>query len=272
MLLFWPAQFWGLDTSTICLLLLGGLVAGFINTLAANGSAVSLLMMSSLDISTSMANATNRVGVLVQSAVSSLTYKHAQEHKVAFNFLPKVIYSCIGSVLGAQCASFMPRQWLEYSVAGLMLFLLWLVWSEPQKWLKTTSEPQKLAWYEDLLIFLGIGFYGGYIQMGVGALLFVALVRGCGLSIKDANLFKNSLVFFFTIPAFLVFVWNKQIHWPVGIVLVFGQSLGAWLAARFGSKHPQASKIVRYLLIICIVAGFFLYSGLLAWLWELKKA
>ncbi len=255
--------FQNITPETVFILVLAGFVAGFVNTLAGNGSAITMLVMSALDLPIAIANATNRMGVLAQSGVGALTFKHhQQEQKKELKLPQKALYACWGAVLGAQTASVIPRTWLEYSVAALMLFLLWLVLKEPQKWLVEQDKAKSLSWYNELFLFLGIGFYGGYIQIGVGALLLVGLVRGCGFAVQTANLLKNSLVFFFTIPAFCVFWWHGQIHWAVGLVLVLGQVLGAWLAATLGSKHPKASIGIRCLLIASIIAGFLLYSGL----------
>jgi uncharacterized protein len=46
------------------LLLIGGLVAGFINTLASSGSAITLPILLFLGLSPHVANATNRLNVL----------------------------------------------------------------------------------------------------------------------------------------------------------------------------------------------------------------
>jgi len=49
----------------------GGLVAGVVNTLAGGGSLVSVPLLVLLGLPGSLANGTNRVGVLCQSAIAS---------------------------------------------------------------------------------------------------------------------------------------------------------------------------------------------------------
>ena len=54
--------------------ILGGLAAGFINTVAGNGSAITLPLLIWLGLPPSVANGTNRVGVLFQSAVGTTQF------------------------------------------------------------------------------------------------------------------------------------------------------------------------------------------------------
>lgn len=55
------------------LAILAGIVAGAINTLAGSGSAVTLPMLVFLGLDASVANATNRVGVVVQNMAGIAT-------------------------------------------------------------------------------------------------------------------------------------------------------------------------------------------------------
>ena len=48
-------------------LLISGLIVGFVNTLSAGGTAISIALYLALGLSPVEANATNRIGVLMQS-------------------------------------------------------------------------------------------------------------------------------------------------------------------------------------------------------------
>ena len=60
-----------LSILVICLLLVTGLVSGFINTLAGGGSMLTLPALMMLGMPADVANATNRVGVLMQSVTGA---------------------------------------------------------------------------------------------------------------------------------------------------------------------------------------------------------
>jgi len=52
-----------------------GLFAGFVNTLAGSGSLITLPLLMFLGLPANIANGTNRIGVFVQSLVSSISFK-----------------------------------------------------------------------------------------------------------------------------------------------------------------------------------------------------
>ena len=56
------------------LLLIGGVAAGFINTLASSGSAITLPILLFLGMSPHVANATNRLNVLAAACASAVVF------------------------------------------------------------------------------------------------------------------------------------------------------------------------------------------------------
>ena len=64
-----------METSHYIIAVLGGAFAGVINTLAGNGSAITLTILTELlGLPGNMANGTNRVGIIAQSAASNYTF------------------------------------------------------------------------------------------------------------------------------------------------------------------------------------------------------
>ena len=100
-----------------------------------------------------------------------------------------------------------------------------------------------------MILMFFIGVYGGFIQMGVGIFLLSALLLYLQYIFRHANALKNSINFFLTIPAFIVFAITGQVKWEIGVVMASGQMIGAWLAARYASENQKANLWIRRLLI-----------------------
>ena len=236
-----------------------GLLAGFINTLAGNGSAITLPMLMMLGLDPKDANATNRIGVMFSSATASYTFKRGGLLETK-GMLWWIIPSVLGSLIGAAIAVWIEPQNMKIAVAVVMVFVLLLVLFKPQRWIKDNgpihANHRKAS---SLLIFLLIGIYGGFIQMGVGVLLLAALVLKGGYSLVRANPIKVTLVCAFTLPALILFVANKQVqvYWSYGLLMACGQAVGAWSAAKYAPKHPRANIWIRRLLIVMIVVSLF---------------
>lgn len=242
-----------MSTVEIILLLFGGLLAGVINTLAGNGSAITLSLLIFTGLPADVANATNRIGATVQTitAIGSLRRTKRTRHMFKesyWYFFPSVI----GSVLGAYLATLMDASALKVVIGLVMLGLLLTLLYNPKKWLKATNvhkhRKTKLNW---ILMFC-IAVYGGFIQMGIGIMLLSLLVLVADYSLRDANIVKLVLATIFVVPAFFVFWWSGDFAWMPGLLLAVGQGLGGWLGARYILALPKANVYVRWLLVIIL--------------------
>jgi uncharacterized membrane protein YfcA len=229
-----------------------GFAAGFINTLAGSGSLLTLPMLILLGLPANVANATNRVGVLLQNVVAVATFHRRGALDLAGSW--KLIGATVlGSILGALLAVDLDEAMLRRVIGGLMLVLLAVMLFKPERWLAehaTRREPRLVV---ELPLFFVIGVYGGFIQVSVGLFLIAGLVLGAGYNLIGANAMKNFLVLIFTAAALLVFVINDQVDWLLGLLLGAGQAAGAWVAARTALK--QGAEFVRWTVIVVIVAS-----------------
>ncbi len=131
---------------------------------------------------------------------------------------------------------------------------------KPDKWLKENSQLLKypVTWWQ-LVIFFVVGFYGGFIQVGVGYFLLMSLVLGVGYDLVKANAIKNLIVFFYAIFALLVFIINGQVNYLYGLILSIGSVIGAliasYLALRKGAGFIRAVIILSVILTILQITG-----------------
>ncbi len=235
----------------------GGLLAGVINTLAGNGSAITLSLLIFSGLPADVANATNRIGALVQTftAVGSLrrtprTRKMLQDGY--WYFLPSIL----GSVGGALLATLVNPDSLRTIIGVFMLFLLITLVYNPKKWMKATDTKKNRKTVFNWVIMFLIAVYAGFIQMGLGIMLLSLLVLVADYSLRDANIIKLLLALVFVLPAFIVFLWSGDMRWLPGLVLAGGQALGALLGARYILFLPKANTYVRWLLI-----GILIFSS-----------
>lgn len=232
------------------LLILAGTLAGIINTLAGNGSAVTLSLLLFLGLDANVANGTNRIGAITQCGTALLTYKNSGK----LSFLAKkslylLIFTFIGAMLGAYAATQFDKNAMEMVIGYMMIVMFFIILIKPKRWLRETNLDININTPINFIIFFCIGLYAGFIQMGMGVMFLAALVLRAQFSLTDSNIIKIIIVFAFIIPVFIIFVWAGHVHWIYGITLAIGQSFGAWLAAKFALNHPKANIWVHRLLI-----------------------
>ena len=187
-----------LSPTMLIVALVGGTIAGIINTLAGSGSLVTLPILVFLGLPAHIANGTNRVGILIQSAVGVATFKKqgALELKGTGWFL---VPALIGASIGALVATDIGEAATNLTIGILMVIMFVLTLIEPKKWLREVSERTQgrpPTWL--LLVFVVIGFHGGFLQAGVGVTLLVGLVLGAGFSLVEANGVKMMIAFCFS--------------------------------------------------------------------------
>lgn len=244
-----------------------GFVAGFINTLAGSGSLVTLPLLIFAGLPASVANGTNRIGVLLQNVVGVGSFqKHnaLDTRGVLYLGIPAVI----GSILGAQLAVDLNDEVMNLVIGGLMIVMLVVILVRPKRWLQGELEALEGTpkWWQYVLFFF-IGVYGGFIQAGVGIFLLSGLVLGVGYNLVRANAVKNGIVLFFTIFALAVFLLNGKVNLILGLVLAIGNMLGAWVGAKV-AVEKGAIWVRRLLIAVIIVSatkllgGFDLIAGL----------
>lgn len=238
-----------------------GLFAGFVNTLAGSGSLITLPLLMFLGLPANIANGTNRIGVLVQSIVSSLSFRQQKLYS-AREGIWMTIPAVAGSLLGSLLAIRINERMMELLIGGLLIFMFFIILYKPEQWVRShaLSITPKRRWWVSVIFFF-IGIYGGFIQAGVGFFLLAALVLGAGLGLTESNAHKVLIVAAMTAIALTVFIISGQVNYLYGIILAAGQGVGAWLASRVAVSWGP--KVVRIILLVAIMASALKLTGAL---------
>lgn len=244
-----------MDLGFFLLLVVTGFIAGIINTLAGGGSNLTIPALMLLGMPADVANATNRVGVLLQSASGVIGFKN--NNKLATADLPAiVILTIIGGVCGAIAALYIPASILKYVLLISMCSMALVMIVAPNiivpdvGTVESRVKNSPKAWFG---LFIA-GFYGGLIQAGVGFILLAALGGVLRYDLVRANALKLVCTFVFTLCALLIFIAQDLVQWLPGLSLALGSMTGAWVAVKFAiSIDPKMMKLL--LLIMTVVAS-----------------
>lgn len=242
-------------------LVLAGVAAGFVNTLAGSGSLITLPLLIFLGLPAPLANGTNRVAILLQNVVGVTSFRR----QGVLSFGPSLwlaVPAVAGSLVGARIAVELNEAMMRRTIGVLMLVMVVVLLVRPKRWLEGKAEHvHRRPGWPLIVAFFAIGAYGGFIQAGVGIFLLAGLVLGAGYDLVRANAVKVLIVLLFTAFALAVFVLHGQVVWKVGLVLALGNMTGAWIAARMAVKRGVV--FVRWLLVaVVLVSGLALLADL----------
>ncbi|MCK9203292.1 MAG: sulfite exporter TauE/SafE family protein [Bacteroidales bacterium] len=249
-----------MSLTEIIVIIVAGIFVGFINTLSGGGSVISLSLLLILGLPANIANGTNRISIFFQtlSSVGNFT-----RQKMFDNLKPVWlgIPATIGSVLGAYLAVDVNTKVIEIAMAVAMVIMLFFLFYKPDKWLKENPSMLQgsLKWWQ-MLIFFIVGFYGGFIQVGVGYFLLMSLVLGVGYDLVKANAVKNLIVFFYAIFALLVFIIDGKVNYLYGLILSAGSIIGALIASYLAVK--KGAGFIRAVIVLSVVLTILQVTGL----------
>jgi hypothetical protein len=239
-----------MDPFTAALLIVAGFAAGFVNTVAGGGSVITIPVLLEALGDAGLANGTNRIAILMEQTAAVTGFRRAGKldwRKV----LPLVPATVIGAVTGAWIATRLDSDAMTKVFAFVLVLVAASVLIKPSQWLggqeKSIRQPLRS------LVFFGVGFYGGFVQAGVGFLLLAALVVGGGLDLVRGNAAKVFLILVYTPVALLLFASAAQVNWSYGLVMGIGNVSGAILATRLAVA--KGAGWIRWVIIVMAVVA-----------------
>lgn len=230
-------------------------MAGIINTLAGGGSNLTLPVLMMMGLPADIANATNRVGVFMQCVVAGRGFQHHQQLPTQ-DLSRIVLLSMTGGIIGAGVAAVLPVLWLKPLLLVAMVLMALVILLKPSMVVPDAGEKPKrvMETPASWLALLVAGFYGGFVQAGVGFILIAALAGSLRYDLLKSNALKVICTLAFTSVSLAIFIYYDQILWLPGLVLAVGSMLGAHLAVKLAiTMEPKLMK--KILLGMTVVAA-----------------
>jgi uncharacterized membrane protein YfcA len=114
------------------------------------------------------------------------------------------------------------------------------------------AEPTRRQLLWGHICMVGVGCFGGFIQLGVGFIIMPVLHRVMGLDLVRTNMHKVFIVMSYTLVALLVFASQVEILWTVGLALAVGNSVGGWIATNV--QVDRGEGVINLVLNVVLVA------------------
>ena len=214
----------------IILLFFVGIFAGWLNVLAGGGSLLTVPVMLFMDIPAPVANGTNRIAILAQNITAVYTFfrKGFSDFKLSLSLSAA---ASVGAVGGAWIGVSLEGVWFDRILAIVMVVVMYLMATGKDFKPVDNDKQQPKNLLLGHLCMVGAGFWGGFIQIGVGFILMPILHRVMGFNLVRVNMYKVFIVLSYTIIALSIFATQLQLLWWAGLGLAMGNSIGGWYGA-----------------------------------------
>jgi uncharacterized protein len=227
-----------------------GFLAAVINVIAAGGSFLTLPLLLFLGLPASVANGTNRVGVLAQNITAVVGFHRHNVLPVAWAL--KVSVAAVpGAMLGVWAAITVPD--LAFRRILSLVMLTMTLGTLLHKSMKGAPRPEpQHPWHWTMIGgFFLTGVHGGFLQAGVG-FLALAMTSIAGLDLVRGNAVKVFTVMLLTLLSLAVFAGTGNVDWPAGLALGFGNLLGGIVGVRVAvlKGHTWLEHVVTVTVVV----------------------
>ena len=240
----------------LALLAGAGVVSGALNVVAGGGSFLILPILLFVGLPASLANGTNRVGVLSQNLAGIIGFHQHGAMDWAWS-LKASIPAMIGAGLGVWAALAIPDFAFRRILSIAMVAVT--VWSLLNRQRAAGSgEVKPPSHWMVVAGFFVVGLYGGFIQAGVGFLV-LAITTAAGMDLVRGNAVKLLTVLMLTVISLIVFAGAGQVDWPRGLALAAGNWLGAVIGVRMAvlKGHKWLQQVVTITVVLFAIALWF---------------
>lgn len=235
----------------LALLAVAGFAAGWVNVIAGGGSLFTVPVMVFLGLPGPVANGTNRIAIIAQNiaSVGAFRRKGFSDFRLSASLAAA---ASVGAFAGAMVGVELEGDWFNRVVALTMAgVMIAMMFGEDRKAPPPDASSKAKNIALGHVLFVGAGFWGGFIQIGVGFLMMPILYRVMGLDLVRVNMHKVFIALIFSIVALGVFAAKVEIAWMAGAALAVGNALGGWLGA--GSAVTRGAGFIKKVMYAAIV-------------------
>src|ERR1017187_111702 len=205
------------------ILLVTGLVAGFVDTVAGGGGLITLPVLLGLGLPPQDALGTNKFQSSFGSG--SATFHYARAGVVDLkDCWWGILFTLIGTSLGAlavlQIDPAFLKQLIPILLVGIVIFLM----VRPTVGLVEIQPRMKTSMFY-LLFGLGLGFYDGFFGPGTGSFWVVAFMCFLGFAMTKATGYTKAMNFTSNLFSLVIFIAGRRVHYDYGVVMAAGQRI-----------------------------------------------
>jgi len=255
-------EFAQITIELLAILFAVAIVAGLLDTLAGGGGLIALPALILSGVPPLAALGTNKLQGSMGTATASfmmLKNKRVKWHEVK----KLMLLAFIGAIFGTIAVQFVNQEMLSYvipiviSIIGLY-FLISPTANDNQKEAKISKHH-----YQNIVV-PTIGCYDGFFGPGTGSFFSLAGISLRGHGIINATAIAKTLNFATNIASLIVFLIAGKIVWAIGLVMMLGQVIGAWLGSHcLFSINP---KYLRLLVVMMCFGMLTKYGFDMGWL------
>ena len=222
-------EFANFSIELLSILFFVAVVAGLLDTLAGGGGLISIPALILSGVPPLAALGTNKLQGSVGTATASyMMFKNKKVHWSSVKYL--MLSAFIGAVIGTIFVQFINTEILSFVIPIVLLFIAVYFLLSPMP-TENQGKPRLSNMKYKNIVVPFIGYYDGMFGPGTGSFFALSGVSCRGHDLITSTAVAKPLNFSTNVASLIVFLIAGHIVWVIGILMMFGQVLGAWLGS-----------------------------------------
>lgn len=235
-----------LSIGVIVFLIVGAMVAGFVDSICGGGGLLSIPILMTSGITPIQALASNKLQGCVGALSSWVVFvrKGYFEWRAVVSIL---VFACLFSAVGTLILPRIDSHHLMLLIPVILLLVsIYFLFSSRVS--DQASKPRISLLSFSVFVASAIGFYDGFLGAGTGSFFMVSLIALLGFSTTSALAHSKALNFATNLSALIVFIAMGKVVWIAGIAMSGGEMIGAYYGSKLAIQ--KGSRLIRPLVVI----------------------
>ncbi len=237
--------------------------SGLIDSIAGGGGLISIPTYMAIGLPSEFILGTNKC--VSSSGTTLAVYRYISNKAILWQTMVfSIIAALIGSAIGANLSRYLSKD----TMFIILLFVIPIIFflQIRQGTVNTAKEELTLgiSAFRAAAIGLIVGGYDGLFGPGTGTFLLLAFMAFLNMTTREASANARIVNYASNLSAFVYFLIQGRIFWPIAAVAIAGSICGNWIGS--GLVLKNADKVVvpvfRFVLLLLMMkCGYDLYAS-----------
>ena len=229
--------------------------SGFIDSIAGGGGLISVPTYLALGLPAEMILGTNKC--VSSTGTTFAVFRYIRSNTILWRtVIFAIIAALIGSPLGASLAKYLSRDSIFIMLLVVIPLLFFLQSRHAGNGTRQAPPPtSRQTLFRAVLAGFFIGGYDGIFGPGTGTFLLLAFMVFLQMNTREASANARIVNYASNVSAFVYFLSQGRIFWPVALVAIAGSICGNWLGS--GMVINNADRVVvpvfRFVLVLLMI-------------------
>jgi uncharacterized membrane protein YfcA len=226
--------------------------AGFIDSIAGGGGLISVPTYLALGMPADLILGTNKC--VSSTGTSFAVFRYIRNRTILWQTVSyAIIAALLGSAIGASLSSYLSRS-LIFALLLTVIPLLFLLQSRHMQTGALKPElTRRQVLTRAILCGFFIGGYDGVFGPGTGTFLLLAFMVFLHMSTREASANARIVNYASNVSAFIYFLIQGRIYWPVALVAIAGSICGNWLGSGLVISNADRVVVPVFRFVLCLL-------------------